>query len=322
MININDRWAALGRVGIALALSSGQTLARGARELALVKLAPISREAAEAPAVAFDDLPVAREAADANANALPMRYLVNTGELRAVTVVSAASFNETSLAAESIATAFGVELANTTQAGAAFPLPTELAGTRVTVRDSAGVDHPARLFFVSPTQINFQIPEGMPAGTATVIIARRDGVASIGATQIATVAPALFTANSSGDGVAAALALRVRADGSQQYEPVALFDPAQNRFVAVPIARGEESDQLFLSLFGTGWRHRSSMAEVKAKIGGVDAEVIYAGAQGGFAGLDQINLRIPRSLIGRGEVEIVLTVAGQKSNPARVSIGN
>jgi uncharacterized protein (TIGR03437 family) len=43
--------------------------------------------------------------------------------------------------------------------------------------------------------------------------------------------------------------------------------------------------------------------------------------QGDFAGLDQINLRIPRSLVGRGEVEVVVSVDGQTANPARINIG-
>jgi hypothetical protein len=46
---------------------------------------------------------------------------------------------------------------------------------------------------------------------------------------VAPVAPGLFAANANGRGVAAALALRVRADGSQQFEPIARFDPARKR---------------------------------------------------------------------------------------------
>jgi len=59
---------------------------------------------------------------------------------------------------------------------------------------------------------------------------------------------------------------------------------------------------------------------VSAKLGGVDAQVTFAGAQDGFVGLDQVNARIPRSLIGRGGVDILMTVDGQAANTARVSI--
>jgi uncharacterized protein (TIGR03437 family) len=319
MINVNADRSAHGRIGIALSLSAGQTLIVGARELVRLRFVPISR-GASAIAVAFDDHPVAREAADANANQLQLRYASGARELRTATIVSAASFNEAPLAAESIATAFGVGLATATQAADTFPLPVELAGTKVVVRDSAGVDRLAPLFFVSPTQINYQVPEGTAVGPATVIITRRDGGVAIGATRIADVSPALFTANSSGDGVATALVLRIRPDGSQQYEPVAVFDPLQNQFVAVPIEMGDENDQVFLVLFGTGVRHRSALSEVRAQIGGVDAEIVYAGPQGGFAGLDQVNLRVPRKLADRGEAEISVNVDGVAANVVQVNI--
>ena len=58
----------------------------------------------------------------------------------------------------------------------------------------------------------------------------------------------------------------------------------------------------------------------KAKIGGVDADVKFIGAQNDFAGLDQINILVPRSLAGRGEVDLILTVDGVQANVVRISI--
>jgi hypothetical protein len=108
--------------------------------------------------------------------------------------------------------------------------------------------------------------------------------------------------------------LRVRTDGSQSFEPVAGFDTTQNKFVALPIDLGPATDQVFLVLFGTGLRFRSSLAAVTAKIGGADATVTFAGAVVDFIGLDQANLALPRSLIGRGEVDVVLMVDGKTAN--------
>lgn len=59
---------------------------------------------------------------------------------------------------------------------------------------------------------------------------------------------------------------------------------------------------------------------VTAKIGGVDAEVLFSGAQGDFVGMDQINLRIPRNLGGRGLVMIELAVDGKQSTAVQISI--
>jgi hypothetical protein len=87
-------------------------------------------------------------------------------------------------------------------------------------------------------------------------------------------------------GVAAAVALRVKADGSQSYEVVAQLDARQNKFVSRPLDLGPEGDQVFLLLLGTGIRFGSSPSAVIATIGGVYAEVNFAGAQGDFVGLD------------------------------------
>ncbi len=238
----------------------------------------------------------------------------------AVANVSAASFVGTELASESIVAAFGNGLASATQVATALPLPTTLAGTRVLVRDSVSIERAASLFFVSPTQINYQVPSGTAAGLATVLITSGDGTISLETVRIASVAPGLFTADASGRGLAAATALRVRADGSQSFEPVAGFDAAQNKFVALPIDLGPATDQVFLVLFGTGLRFRSNLSAVTAKIGGADATVTFAGAVPDFIGLDQANLAIPRSLIGRGEVDVMLTVDGKAANTLKVSI--
>ncbi len=238
----------------------------------------------------------------------------------ALTTVSAASFDGSSLAAESIVTAFGSNLATTTQAATVAPLPTTLAGTTIKVRDSAGAERSAPLFFVSPTQVNFLIPAGTATGAASLTLTASDGSTAVGTIQIANVAPSLFSANASGQGVATGVALRFRPNGQQVIEPIAQFDPAQNRFVAAPIDLGVENEQVFLVLFGTGLRFRNGLSSVNARIGGANAQVLFAGAQGDFVGLDQVNIGLPRSLAGRGEVDIVLMVDGKAANTVKVSI--
>src|SRR5262249_22991143 len=153
--------------------------------------------------------------------------------------LSAASYSGVALASESIVAAFGSGLATTTQAATVLPLPTVLSGTTVTIKDSAGTERLAPLFFVSPTQVNYQISPETETGLATVTIIGGDGSVSAGKAQITRVAPGLFTANATGGGVAAAVALRVRADGSLSYEPVAECSNAG--CIARPIDLGPES---------------------------------------------------------------------------------
>ncbi len=233
--------------------------------------------------------------------------------------VSAASYDAALLASESIAVAFGSNLATST-AVANGSLPTTLAGTTVKVKDSAGVERLSPLFFVSPTQVNYQVPIGTLPGLALITITNSAGQQSQSAMQIASVAPGLFTADATGKGVAAASILRIKSGGAQSYESVSMFDATQNQFIPRPIDLGPASDQVFLILFGGGLRFRSDAANVKVKIGGVNAAVSFAGPQGGFIGLDQINAQVPRSLIGRGEVDVTVIVDGKAANVVKIAI--
>ncbi|MGH9843137.1 MAG: LamG-like jellyroll fold domain-containing protein [Blastocatellia bacterium] len=251
-------------------------------------------------------------------SASEIQSIFNAGKFGkcSVTNVSAASFLGQSLASDSIVAVFGADLATGTRlAPPILPLPTELGGTRVKIGDQV-----AGLFFVSPTQVNFHMPPMTANGAASVAITNANGLVSYGAPQIAAVAPGLFSANADGQGVAAAVVFRRKANGMDSFEPVARFDPAQNKFVAVPIELGLETDQVFLILYGTGFRNRSALTAVTTTIGGANAEVLFAGAAPGFVGLDQANVRLSRSLIGRGEVDVALTVDRVPANIVRVNI--
>jgi len=239
---------------------------------------------------------------------------------RAVASVSAASFLGASLAAESIVAAFGTGLATNVGIANSIPLPTNLLGTSVRVKDRAGTERLAPLFFVAPTQINYQVPPGTSPGAAVVTVTSGDGGVSIGNVSIAAVAPGLFSANSSGQGVAAGVALRIKTDGSQVYEPISTYDSARNQFVPVPVDLGPEGEQVFLILFGTGFRANSGLSAVSLRIGGINAELLYAGPQGDFIGLDQVNVHLPRTLAGRGEVNLTMTADGVPANTVTISV--
>ncbi len=236
-----------------------------------------------------------------------------------VASVSAASFLGGELAPESIVAAFGVNLATAIVVADSTPLPTTLAGTKVSVKDSAGVERLAPLFFVAPGQVNYQMPPGTAAGTASITITSGDSKISLGSQQIASVAPGLFTANVSGEGVPAANVFRLKANGEQSTELLSRFDTTLARFVPIPIDLGPVGEQAFGIFYGTGVRN-ATLANVSAKIGGVTCEVLYAGVTPGFIGLDQFNIRLDRSLIGRGDVDVVITVNGKIANTVRINI--
>ena len=229
-------------------------------------------------------------------------------------VVNAASFNAFAAPA-SIMSLFGTGFADRTERATTTPLPATLAGTTVTVTDSAGVSRPAELFFVSERQINFVIPEGTALGPATVTVTREDGSSGTITIQVEAVGPALFSANADGMGVAAAFFLRVAAGGTRTQDLI--FNP--NTRSSVPIDLGPEGDQVFLLLFGTGVRGFTQA--ITATVGDENVPVLGAVPQGQFVGLDQINIGpLPRSLVGRGDVNILLTADGKPANAVTVNV--
>ncbi len=229
-------------------------------------------------------------------------------------VVSAASFKISSMTPGGIMAAFGNALGTTTASAQTIPLPAELGGTRVVIRDAGGTEHVAPLFFVSRQQVNFQIPESVPLGVASVTITSGDGSISTASGMVVPVAPGIFTANADGKGAAAAYALRVASDGMQVYEPTATFDLGTGKFITAPLVFGPETEELFLVLFGTGLRNRTALDQVSVTVGGTPCVVTYAGVQKGFVGLDQINARLPRTLASRGEVDVVVRVDNHTAN--------
>jgi uncharacterized protein (TIGR03437 family) len=241
-------------------------------------------------------------------------------QLGRATSVSAASFSA-SLAPSAIGEIFGAGLAKSTQVATSQPLPTNLGGTTVNVVDlSTNTTLAAPLFFASAGQVNFLVPPTAPTGILFVSVLV-DGVSMAdGLVLMTAVAPALFTANSSGRGLAAAVVLRVKADGTQVFEPLSRFDSTQNAFVPVPIDFGADTDRIFLLLYGSGIRGRSDLSAVIVQAGGTDAPVSYAGPQNDFVGLDQVNTELPRSLKGRGEITINLTVDGRPANAVTIMI--
>jgi uncharacterized protein (TIGR03437 family) len=223
------------------------------------------------------------------------------------------------VAAESLATAFGSNLATGTSSGNTNPLPTSLAGTTITLTDILGNVRQAPLMYVSPSQINFRIPPGIQPGNATITFSNSTGGTLTGTIGIFPASPGLFTLNGAGSGPPNGFAIRFRADGTSSQEPIAGFDQAQGIFVPVPINLGPPSDRVLLVLFGTGFR--SVVTQPFVTIGGVDYPAVYAGPEGNSPQLrDQVNVFLDRSLSGAGLVNALMKVDGRQSNTVDIFI--
>jgi uncharacterized protein (TIGR03437 family) len=118
--------------------------------------------------------------------------------------------------------------------------------------------------------------------------------------------------------LAAANVVRVKADQSQSIEAVYQVAPAGG-VRALPIDLGPATDQVFLTLWGTGIFKAKS---VVVTVGGQDVGVLYWGPAGAnLAGVEQVNVGpLPRSLAGAGTANIILTADGQTANPVQVTI--
>lgn len=238
--------------------------------------------------------------------------------LPTVASVSAASFAQGALAPESITAAFGSGLSQNVVVASTVPLPTTLDNTQVIVRDAFGIDRPASLFFVSPGQINYLLPQGLFPGAATVFVRRNNNDVAQGSLMVEPFAPSLFAANANGQGVAAAVALRVR-NGQQIFEPVFRLEAGSQ--IAVPIDLGPEGDQVYLLLYGTGFRGILPPASIGVTIGGANVPVLGYAAVAGFAGLDQCNVGpLPRSFAGRGNLNVVMTAGTKSANTVSVAV--
>lgn len=216
------------------------------------------------------------------------------------TSLPAGSFSGAILAPDSLAVGYG---ANVTGADALVAI------------DGAS----AQILYASPSQINYLIPAGLNPGHHNVTVTSGGSIVGHGILELDPVAPSLFAANGNGKGVAAAQILRVRADGSQTYEPVAQYDASQSQVVPVPIDFGAASDRLFLILYGTGFRNVSMLSSVSLLIGPALVPATFAGKQAGFPGLDQINAELPRSLAGAGTVAVLVTLDGKPANPVALA---
>ena len=231
--------------------------------------------------------------------------------------LSGASWTQRPLAPSSIVTAIScgrlMGPQGTILSGDGQNPPNTLGTATVKVRDSAGVERAASILGVGGPQVNYIVPAGTSNGLSTVTATASDGTIISGDVEIRTIAPGLF---------GSALLVRLRR-GVQTVETLPVPISAAGGIAGQPgtgaIDMGLETDEVYLVLFGTGIRNRSLLSNVSVDIGGVAAAVEYAGAQGAFAGLDQVNVKLPRSLARRGDLDLTLTVDGQPANLAHLS---
>jgi uncharacterized protein (TIGR03437 family) len=234
------------------------------------------------------------------------------------TFVNSASYQTGPLAAQQLAAAFGSGFASQSIVASSTTLPNTLGDTSIAITDSKGKSSPAPLYYVSPSLASFLIPSGLAAGTATVKVNRTSGTVLTGSLTIASSSPGLYSANGNGAGVAAALAESITPAGTAT--PLSVFSCVSGVALScrsTPIDVATTSGTVYLVLYGTGFRGAGTL---QAYVAGQQLPVQFAGAQGQYQGLDQVNIALPTSLAGMGEVSVYLVADGQNSNMVTINI--
>jgi uncharacterized protein (TIGR03437 family) len=237
-----------------------------------------------------------------------------------IAVTSAASFAAPPVAPGMIAVIWWGSGSNFTAVTqhASLPLPTSMGGVSATIKDSSGAQNLMPLFDVSPRQLNVLIPDATQGGTATITVTGSDGLLHTGTVAIESVAPGLFSATANGQGFAVGQTWNVKADGTSTITSLCCTTNAQGQQVGIPIDMGAATDTTLVVVYGTGLRGLTRLANASATAGGQTAVVDYAGLQGSFVGLDQVNITLPNGLRGQGTVPISLTLDSKTANALNI----
>lgn len=201
------------------------------------------------------------------------------------------------LAPGALGSIFGAGLATIT-ASAVPPLPTTLGNTSVELVDYSGKTFQAPILYVSPTQINFQVPDDAALGLAIINVIGNGRPRGAHSTYIQDHATSFFTLDGTGKGAPVSSAVRVDANGSQAPIPTTSCTP-DGHCTGLPIPVGS-SGQVYLSLYGTGFRHATPG---QCSVGGNTVQPTYVGPQSPGSLIDQANIPIPAST-PKGSVDI------------------
>jgi len=213
----------------------------------------------------------------------------------------------TSVAPGSIISIFGQSLASVVQVGPVNPLAQSIAGTTVTINDSI-----LPLLFVSPQQINAQLPSSLTDGTYTLEIQNAGQPEISGTLTVARDAPGLFSSVVG----STAYAMAFHADGTL----VTTNSPA---------AGGET-----ISFLGTGFGPYQTpvfdgfFPQIPAPAVADSVVLSVAGlnptststAAPGFTGLTTTQFQVPNGLASGTSVPVLVTINGVDSNTVMLPI--
>ena len=223
---------------------------------------------------------------------------VSSGPPTISALANGASFHQ-AYAPGMVLTIFGSNLADTTWIAPSVPLALQVSGVSVTIGTVS-----APLYYVSPVQLNVQIPYETPVNQPVTLTLTNNGRTATTKLTVAAAAPGLF-ADANGAIVPAATVARgaivtLYLTGAGAVSPAIATGAAP--------ASGTPVAQLPAPVQATG-----------VSIGGVDATVAFAGIPTALVGVTQINLLVSTNT-PLGTQPVVVTIGGVASAPATITV--
>lgn len=242
--------------------------------------------------------------------AVPAFSIVNSIPTKKTGMYSAAS-GATTVAPGSLAAVTVVGLKSTA----------DISTVSVVMVDNIGTQRTCQVVSISLQQAICLVDPAIKPGLAVVSVASSGRPAGTGFVHVAQVAPGLFSADATGQGLAAGNAIS-KVGAATFTSPLAVLDPVTNTWIAQPIDLAAAADGVTLELRATGLRGRDANGFVIAQIAGVDVPVLSITASTTDVGVDLVTIGpLPQSLAGSGLVDVQLAVDGVSANPVSIYTG-
>lgn len=225
-------------------------------------------------------------------------------------VVNGASFSKDAVVSPgSISSLFGLSLASQTAAASSVPLPTTLGGTQVLVNGRA-----APMFYVSPLQINFQMPSEVTSSTAQVTVVSGNTPGLTATVNADKSVPGVFTFTPGGAGQAAVL--------NEDFSQNSNGNAAKAGSVIQIFATGLGATNPAAATGQTGATSEPlnrTAIQPEVTIDGASADVLFSGLAPGFVGLYQLNVRVP-TIVPNTTASLKIYSSGRSSNAASIAV--